>query len=87
MPFHRSDFKPIEGNVSMPQNFADMREIAHALAKTVSCPFVRIDLYSINGLMRFSEITFFPCSGMLPFEPQEWDGALGDWITLPSKNK
>jgi len=30
----------------------------------------------------FSEITFFPCGGMLPFSPEEWDKKIGDWLEL-----
>jgi hypothetical protein len=82
MPFHRRDFKPIEGELTLPSNFVEMQETAEKMAKEVDCPFVRIDLYSVRGRMYFSEVTFSPCSGMLPFEPKEWDAKLGDWLTL-----
>ena len=36
-----------------------------------------------DGKIYFSELTFYPCSGYLPFTPPEWDRALGNWITLP----
>lgn len=83
MPFRRKDFAPLEGELVVPDNFGEMKTIAQRLAKTVECPFVRVDLYSIQGKIRFSEITFSPCSGMVPFEPEEWDYKLGQWITLP----
>jgi hypothetical protein len=82
MPFYRSDYRPMEGDLALPKNFAQMREVAAQLAKEVAAPFVRIDLYSIGGKTMFSEITFSPCGGMLPFEPAEWDKTLGDWIQL-----
>lgn len=82
MPFHRDDFKPIEGEMVLPANFAAMKETAAEMAKSVGSPFVRIDLYSVRGQMYFSEVTFSPCSGMLPFEPKEWDQKLGEWIDL-----
>ena len=85
MPFHRSDFNPIKGELMLPANFSQMKEIAKQLAEEVRIPFVRIDLYSVCGKTYFSEITFFPCGGMLPFEPKEWDEKLGDWIKLPDK--
>ena len=85
MPFHRSDFKPIGGEITLPSNFKQMKETASKMAKEVGCPFVRIDLYSVRGQMYFSEVTFSPCSGMLPFEPKDWDYTLGGWIKLPSK--
>lgn len=83
MPFQRSDFKPIEGELTLPSNFAEMRETAQRMAMEIECPFVRIDLYSVRGKLYFSEVTFSPCSGMLPFEPKEWDEKLGERITLP----
>ena len=83
MPFHRSDYRPIGDDVILPDNFSEMLEKARALAAIIAVPFVRVDLYSIEGCVYFSEITFYPCSGMVPFEPKEWDKTLGDWIRLP----
>lgn len=85
MPFHRKDYKPIAGEMSLPEKFDTMVSLAKKLAEEIHNPFIRIDLYSIRGRIYFSEITFFPCSGMMPFEPEEWDKTLGDWIELPSK--
>lgn len=86
MPFHRSDYKPIEGKFVLPSNFDQMKETAEKMAKAVGSPFVRIDLYSVCGQMYFSEVTFSPCSGMLPFSPKEWDEKIGSWIRLPDEN-
>ena len=83
MPFCRSDFRPIEGPFAMPTNFEEMLDLANCLATWVSCAFVRVDFYSIRGKTYFSEITFSPCGGMLPFEPETWDEKLGSWIELP----
>jgi hypothetical protein len=58
--YHRSDYKPYH-NAVMPSNFKEMEVLAEKLAGVVDCPFVRIDLYSINGHIYFSEITFSPC--------------------------
>ena len=84
MPFHRSDFKPFHG-ASIPDDFDEMKIIAKRLSQAVGCPFVRIDLYSINGKIYFSEITFSPCSGMIPFEPKSADLRLGKLIKLPNE--
>lgn len=86
MPFRRSDYSPIEDDIVLPANFEQMRNMAQILSEHISSPFVRIDLYSINGKTYFSEITFFPCSGMLPFAPEEWDYKLGELIKLPEKH-
>ena len=85
MPFRRSDFKPMKEGFPVPENFREMTEVANQLAEKIPCPFSRVDLYSVNGNIYFSEITFSPCSGMIPFEPKEWDLKLGEWIDLPGK--
>jgi phage-related protein len=48
-------------------------------------PHVRVDLYDIDGKIYFGELTFFHFSGNVPFEPQEWDQTIGDWMNLPIK--
>lgn len=65
-----------------PKNFDKMLELAEILAKDI--PFVRVDLYNINGKILFGEITFFPAAGMGKFEPEEWDEKLGNMIKLPT---
>ena len=87
MPFCRKDFRPLEGKFQPPSNFDQMRKKAEELAAKADSPFVRIDLYSVNGKVYFSENTFFPCSGMIPFSPEEWDAKLGAWIELPAVKK
>ena len=82
MPFCRSDYRPITGEMRLPQNFDEMTSVATSIAQKVDSPFVRIDLYSIHGKTFFSEVTFSPCSGMIPFDPKEWDEKLGMWIAL-----
>ena len=82
MPFHRSDYRQIS-DYKMPDNFDAMKKIADRLAKEINAPFVRVDLYSVGDKIYFSEISFFPNSGFVPFEPEEWDRKLGDWIKLP----
>ena len=85
MPFCRRDFKPFTEQLQMPSNIGQMIEVARKLAQIVDNPFVRIDLYSIRGKIYFSEITFSPCSGMIPFDPPAWDRILGSWINLPEE--
>lgn len=87
MPFHRKDYKPLSGKLTLPDNYPNMLESAKSLANAVNAPFVRIDLYSIAGKTKFSEITFSPCSGMIPFDPVEWDENIGDWLRLPLEKK
>lgn len=86
MPFKRRDYAEIEEEqLNLPENFSLMVEIAENLAATVGSPFVRIDLYNIKGKIYFSEITFSPCSGYMPLEPQKFDEFLGDMLNLNSQ--
>jgi len=39
----------------------------------------------VNGKVYFGEFTFFPYSGMKPFEPSVWDEKFGEWLILPEK--
>lgn len=64
-----------------PHNYDEMLSIASKIAQGI--PFVRVDLYNINGKIYFGEITFFPAAGFGRFDPEEWDYTLGDWIKLP----
>lgn len=66
-----------------PKNFEQMLEIVETLAHDI--PFVRIDLYNIDGRIYFGEITFFPAAGTGKFTPEEWDYKLGEWLELPKK--
>lgn len=54
---------------------------ARELSKGI--PHVRVDFYDINGHVYFGELTFFHWSGLVPFEPKEWDMIVGNWITMP----
>jgi hypothetical protein len=66
-----------------PKQFKEMIDIATILSKDT--PFLRIDLYEINGNIFFGEITFFPTRGMGLFSPEKWNHIFGNWIKLPNK--
>lgn len=83
MPFSRSDYAPMPPKIELPKKVEEMKSIAKTIADEIDSPFIRVDLYSIYEKIYFSEITFFPCSGFLPFKPEHWDKTLGDWIKLP----
>lgn len=78
--FQRSDFKHFDKIPKIPKRFSEMVQIARILSENI--PFVRIDLYETDGKVYFSEITFSPCGGMMPFEPKEYDAVLGQYIDL-----
>lgn len=72
-------------NFKKPKNFEKMIQLAEELSKNI--PHVRIDLYNINGIIKFGEMTFYHNSGLVPFEPEQWDYQLGQWLKLPSKKE
>lgn len=83
MWFKRADYHELsEDEFSLPKTFSEMVNVAAILAKNIPCPFVRIDLYEINGKVYFSEITFSPCGGHLPFSPVKADFELGKLLKL-----
>lgn len=83
LEFHRRDYTPFEaGEIPVPSTLPEMVGIAEKIARSIGNPFVRIDLYEVNGKVYFSEITFYPNSGFIPFEPKEWDLKLGKMIKL-----
>lgn len=63
-----------------PQNWAAMIEVAKKLS--TDFPFVRVDLYNVNGQIYFGELTFTPANGMVPWHPLSWDYKLGGLIHL-----
>lgn len=80
-PFGRSDYKAFDKLPLRPVNLFEMVRIAEKLSRDFL--FLRVDLYEINGKIYFSELTFTPCSGMMPFSPYEWDERLGLELDLP----
>ena len=64
-----------------PARLEEMYRIACVLSEGL--PFLRVDLYEINGKVYFGEMTFYPNSGFGAFSPDDWDFKLGDLITLP----
>lgn len=67
---------PNFGNVvGKPEKLKEMLEIAKTLSKDF--PAVRVDLYCIQNKIYFGELTFYPWSGYVKFEPDEFDFILG----------
>ena len=64
-----------------PAGFAHMKELASVLGGDF--PHVRVDFYELDGRVYFGELTFYPGSGLAPFDPPEWDAWAGRFLTLP----
>ena len=76
----RSDYRQLDYMPEKPKNFEKMKEFSAILSKKI--PHLRVDWYEINGKLYFGELTFFTCSGMVPFADEKWDRKLGDLIDL-----
>ncbi|MBQ8302257.1 MAG: carbonic anhydrase [Clostridia bacterium] len=63
-----------------PEKLDEMLDIARKLSK--GFPAVRVDLYCVNSKIYFGEMTFFPWSGYVNFEPDEFDFKLGDKFVI-----
>lgn len=73
-PCSDEDFQP-------PENLPDMLMVAETLSKDF--PAVRVDLYSIQGKIYFGELTFFPWSGYVLYDPDSFDFKMGEKFILP----
>lgn len=62
-----------------PASLYSMIEAAEELGREFD--FVRIDLYEVQGRPLFGEMTFYPGSGLDPFNPISLDRVMGDhWL-------
>jgi len=68
-------------DISRPRMLEHMIRIAQIFSAQI--PFLRVDLYETSGRLYFGELTFFPAGGFEPFEPEEWDAIMGEWLRLP----
>lgn len=82
-PFDGSQFngwKKTDYELKKPANFNEMVRIAEILGKDF--PFVRVDLYNINGRIYFSELTFTPAKGTLILDDDQCDYEMGKWLDI-----
>lgn len=70
-----TDCKQKDVEIPKPKNLDKLLKVATKLSEDF--PFVRVDLYDIDGNVFFGELTFYPCSGYIPFNPDSFDFELG----------
>ncbi len=63
-----------------PKNWEEMVKMAEALCAPF--PFVRCDLYDVNGKIYFGEMTFTPAKGTLILDDDSCDFRMGEWLDL-----
>lgn len=69
--------------IKKPNNWNEMVSIAETLAKDF--PFVRVDLYNVDGKIYFSELTYTPAKGTLKFDDDKVDFEIGKWLDISAK--
>ena len=80
LEFHRAKRKTCNP-IPKPKNFEQMKELAGKLAGNF--PFVRVDLYNLQGRILFGELTFYPADGRIPYTPDKYNRIIGDMLKLP----
>lgn len=70
-----SDCEQCDREILQPPCYEQMLVAARALS--ADFPFVRVDLYNIEGRIVFGELTFYPWSGYVQFKPDAFDEVLG----------
>jgi hypothetical protein len=69
-----------------PRSLPDMIEAAEILG--AGFDFVRVDFYEVAGKPRFGEMTFYPGSGLDPFDPPQLDAVMGSmWLAAKNANR
>lgn len=77
----RNDEKPLISTIEKPISFDYMKKISEILS--ADFPEARVDLYEVNGEVKFGEITFYDGSGYMTFTPDDFDLILGREFELP----
>lgn len=79
MPFNLHIHENVK-DMKKPENFEKMVSLAKILCEDF--PYVRVDLYNIQGRIYFGELTFCSGAGYQCPKPVAYDRALGDLIHL-----
>ena len=84
MPFNINTYPDVVDK-EKPKNFEKMVEIAQVLCEDFS--FVRVDLYNMNGKIRFGELTFSSGAGFEPTYPIDGEAVLGEHIKIDQRQR
>lgn len=81
LPFGEAVLPPVPDKMlEMPHNIQEMIVLAEKLSAGI--PFLRVDLYNIDGKIYFGELTFFPASGFGRISPEQYDRIIGKSLEL-----
>lgn len=79
----KSDCEQMGDIVKKPKKLKEMIEVAEKLSSDF--PFVRVDLYCVDNKVYFGELTFYPWSGYVQFNPDDFDFELGENLIFRRK--
>ena len=73
--------------IKKPVSFNKMKDISKTLSNDF--PFVRVDLYDVEGTVYISELTFIPTGGFMKFQNSAVLDEWGSWLDISKgiKNK
>ena len=80
LPYKLFHHETKNGDVEKPKNYDLMISYVNRISSEF--PFVRVDLYNIDGKIYISELTFFPTGGHMRLEPKEADLEWGKWLSV-----
>lgn len=73
-------FPDFNSDTKLPSNIQEMISISEILSNDF--PFARVDLYNVDGLITFGEITFYPSSGYMNFSTDSFDFEMGKYFNV-----
>ena len=65
-----------------PSNLEKIISISRKLSQDFY--FVRVDLYNLDGNLKFGELTWLPMGGKGVITPDDYDFTLGSWLSIPT---
>ena len=76
----QSDCDKMGNVIKKPKMLQQMKNVAEKLSEDF--PFVRVDLYCIEDKIYFGELTFYPWTGYVQYNPDSFDYDLGKKFEL-----
>lgn len=71
--------------IDRPRQLEYMLQVSSILSEDFD--YCRVDLYEIDGKVRFGEMTFTPAANIMSYYSQDFLDELGDCLQLPVKSK
>ncbi len=75
-----SDCPAVDREIEKPDHLEEMLMVAEKLSEDF--PYVRVDLYCVDGKVYFGELTFYPWSGYVQYTPDQADYLFGEDFEL-----